>query len=63
MPFTTKADLNLEVESGALMLGFARYVWPIRNHEAPSGKHTWGEVFFKAHGISIDHFKSRMEEK
>jgi hypothetical protein len=61
MKYTNKESLNLDVESGDLMLKFARHVWPIRNHEAPSGKHTWAEVFYKAHGISIDHFKTLME--
>ncbi len=60
--YHSKADLNLDVDEGQLMLGFARYCWPIRRHEAPSGKHTWEEVFYKAHGISLDHFKSLMEQ-
>jgi hypothetical protein len=61
MMYASKEDLNLDVDEGQLMLGFARYCWPIRMHDAPSGKHTWGEVFYKAHGISLDTFKHLME--
>ena len=60
--YKCKKDLNLEVDSGDLMLKFARHCWPIRMHMAPKGKYTWGEVFYNAHGISLDHFKTLMEE-
>ena len=60
--YHSKADLNLSVDEGQLLLQFARYCWPIRMHDAPSGKRTWGEVFFKAHGISLETFKDLMEE-
>ncbi len=61
--YRCKKDLNLTVDSGQLMLEFARYCWPIRRHMAPRGKYTWGEVFYNAHGISLDTFKGFMEEE
>ncbi len=61
--YKCKKDLNLDVESGDLMLNFARFVWPIRTHMAPKGKYTWEEVFFNAHGISLDKFKTLMESE
>ena len=59
--YKCKKDLNLEVDSGDLMLKFARHCWPIRNHEAPSGRQ-WHKVFYDAHGITLDRFKSLMAE-
>jgi len=59
--YKCKGDLNLEVDSGDLMLKFARHCWPIRRHEAPSGR-TWEQIFYDAHGLSLDHFKSLMEQ-
>ena len=61
MMHMTKEDLNLDVDSGQLMLHFARYVWPRQNARTPSGK-TWAEVFESAHGISISKFKSLMTD-
>jgi len=59
--YKCKKDLNLTVESGQLMLHFARYVWPRQNERTPSGK-TWSQVFESAHNISLSKFKTLMEE-
>ncbi len=61
--YHSKADLQLNVDEGQLMLQFARFCWPIRTHMAPKGKYTWEEVFFNAHGISLDKFKTLMESE
>ncbi len=61
--YHSKEDLQLNVDEGQLMLQFARHCWPIRMHMAPKGKYTWEEVFFNAHGISLDHFKTLMESE
>ncbi len=59
--YHSKADLNLDVDSGQLLLHMARFVWPRMNDKAPSGR-TWATVFYDAHGISIYKFKNLMEQ-
>ena len=59
--YQCKADLQLDVDEGQIILQFARHVWPRMNDKAPSGR-TWATVFHEAHGISIYKFKELMEE-
>ena len=43
-------------------LWFARKCWVDRHKMAPSGI-TWGEVFAKKEGMTLDEFKLKQEEK
>ena len=55
--YTTREDLNLEVDEGQKMLCYARHCWPIRNHTVPSGRGTWGDSFYKSYGITLNTFE------
>lgn len=44
-------------------LHFARFCWVNRRKMAPSGKGTWGDIFYQKEGLTLDEFKLQQEQK
>ena len=43
---------------------FARFCWAYKNKKAPKSKLTWGQVFERKEGISLNYYaNSKMKEK
>ena len=55
-----------DIDTGSrewLIRCFARYCWPRRNQEAPSGKGTWGDSFESKFGMTLYEYKDKVNNE